>query len=207
MHCSAACLPACLLLPPCQTRQYTQPPRPPLPRSHGCPPLQMAAQARQVLAACEKSPSDAQQLNYDPRNPFDICSLTFTPIYRGNKVSDGGKGAGWGGGWWGWVARALNCAYSGMRGWLARASGVPAAGSAGGEPAAPNWRPHACPPPLPCCLPARPALPCLLVQFVEDPYTKARFQPEAAGQISPVGDISQIGLEASGLVSSPTQLR
>jgi coatomer protein complex subunit alpha (xenin) len=45
------------------------------------------------------------------------------------------------------------------------------------------------------------------VQFVEDPYTKARFQPEAAGQISPVGDVSQIGLEASGLVSSPTQLR
>ena len=46
----------------------------------------MAAQARQVLAACEKSPTDAEALNYDPRNPFDICSLTFTPIYRGNKV-------------------------------------------------------------------------------------------------------------------------
>lgn len=39
-----------------------------------------------MLAACEKSPSDALQLNYDPRNPFDLCSLTFTPIYRGNKV-------------------------------------------------------------------------------------------------------------------------
>jgi coatomer protein complex subunit alpha (xenin) len=46
----------------------------------------MAAQARQVLAACEKNPSDAEQLAYDPRNPFDICSITFTPIYRGNKV-------------------------------------------------------------------------------------------------------------------------
>ena len=46
----------------------------------------MAQQARQVLAACEKTPTDAEQLNYDPRNPFDICSLTFTPIYRGNKV-------------------------------------------------------------------------------------------------------------------------
>ena len=51
------------------------------------PVLQMAQQARQVLAACEKTPTDAEQLNYDPRNPFDICSLTFTPIYRGNKVS------------------------------------------------------------------------------------------------------------------------
>ena len=63
------------------------------------------------------------------------------------------------------------------------------------------------PAPLPSLAACLPALPCLLVQFVEDPYTKARFQPEAAGQISPVGDISQIGLEASGLVSSPTQLR
>ncbi|EFN59251.1 hypothetical protein CHLNCDRAFT_137537 [Chlorella variabilis] len=92
------------------------------------PDEKMAAQARQVLAACEKSPTDAEALNYDPRNPFDICSLTFTPIYRGNK-------------------------------------------------------------------------------FVEDPYTKARFQPECEGQLSPVGDISKIGLDASGLVSSPTQLR
>ncbi len=48
--------------------------------------VQMTQQARQVLAACEKSPADTEQLNYDPRNPFDICSLTFTPIYRGNKV-------------------------------------------------------------------------------------------------------------------------
>lgn len=81
-------------------------------------------QARQVLAACEKSPTDTEQLNYDPRNPFDICSLTMTPIYRGNK-------------------------------------------------------------------------------FVEDPYTKARFQPECAGKVSPVGEISEIGKEASGLVSYP----
>ncbi len=58
----------------------------------------MAAQARQVLAACEKSPTDAVQLNYDPRNPFDICSITFTPIYRGNKVLQGGVcGCGQGG--------------------------------------------------------------------------------------------------------------
>ena len=44
--------------------------------------VQIAAQARQYLAACEKSPTDAVQLNYDPRNPFDLCSITFTPIYK-----------------------------------------------------------------------------------------------------------------------------
>ncbi len=51
--------------------------------SHCCCARQMAQQARQVLAACEKSPSDAIKLDYDPRNPFDVCSVTFTPIYRG----------------------------------------------------------------------------------------------------------------------------
>jgi coatomer protein complex subunit alpha (xenin) len=49
------------------------------------PPWQIALQARQVLSACEKSPMDSVQVNYDPRNPFDICSVTFTPIYRGSK--------------------------------------------------------------------------------------------------------------------------
>ena len=44
--------------------------------------VQIAQQARQVLAACERNPKDVVQLNYDPRNPFDICPLTFTPIYR-----------------------------------------------------------------------------------------------------------------------------
>jgi coatomer protein complex subunit alpha (xenin) len=47
----------------------------------------------------------------------------------------------------------------------------------------------------------------IVVQYVEDPYTKARFQPECEGQLSPVGDVARIGLAASGLVSSPTQLR
>ena len=35
-----------------------------------------------MLAVCERNPSDAVQLKYDPRNPFDLCSITFTPIYR-----------------------------------------------------------------------------------------------------------------------------
>lgn len=88
----------------------------------------MAQQARQVLAACEAKPQDAVQINYDPRNPFDVCSLTFTPIYRGAK-------------------------------------------------------------------------------FVECPFTGARYQPECAGQISPIGGIAKIGMDASGLLCSPTQLR
>jgi len=35
-----------------------------------------------VLAACEKTPVDEVKVNYDPRNPFDIDCITFTPIYR-----------------------------------------------------------------------------------------------------------------------------
>jgi hypothetical protein len=41
-----------------------------------------------VLAACEKSPTDAVRINYDPRNPFDICSITFSPIYKGSKYAE-----------------------------------------------------------------------------------------------------------------------
>ncbi|KAK9847289.1 hypothetical protein WJX84_005223 [Apatococcus fuscideae] len=47
-------------------------------------PQALGQKARQVLQACERTPTDALDINYDPRNPFDLCSLTFTPIYRGN---------------------------------------------------------------------------------------------------------------------------
>lgn len=49
------------------------------------PPPKVAQQARQVLAACEKSPGDAENLQYDARNPFVTCSKSFVPIYRGTK--------------------------------------------------------------------------------------------------------------------------
>jgi len=49
------------------------------------PPLKIAQQARQVLAACEKQSSDAVELNYDPRNPFVMCAATKQPIYRGTE--------------------------------------------------------------------------------------------------------------------------
>ncbi len=45
-------------------------------------------QARQVLTACEKAPADAVRINYDPRNPFDIDSINFLPIYKGSKHSE-----------------------------------------------------------------------------------------------------------------------
>eukprot|EP00201_Polytomella_parva_P004063 CAMPEP_0175079292 /NCGR_PEP_ID=MMETSP0052_2-20121109/24734_1 /TAXON_ID=51329 ORGANISM="Polytomella parva, Strain SAG 63-3" /NCGR_SAMPLE_ID=MMETSP0052_2 /ASSEMBLY_ACC=CAM_ASM_000194 /LENGTH=1320 /DNA_ID=CAMNT_0016349591 /DNA_START=62 /DNA_END=4023 /DNA_ORIENTATION=+ len=45
----------------------------------------IAEQARAVLTACERSPGDAVPLNYDPRNPFDLCPITFQPIYKGYK--------------------------------------------------------------------------------------------------------------------------
>jgi coatomer protein complex subunit alpha (xenin) len=45
-------------------------------------------QARQVLAACEKAPSDAVSIAYDPRNPFDIDSLNWVPVYKGSKFAE-----------------------------------------------------------------------------------------------------------------------
>jgi len=92
------------------------------------PGQKIADQARQVLAACEKAPTDAVKINYDPRNPFDICSITFSPVYKGSK-------------------------------------------------------------------------------YAEDPYTGARFQPSCEGQLSPLGDIVQVGADASGLLISATQVR
>lgn len=54
----------------------------------------IAEQVRGVLATCEKTPTDALKINYDPRNPFDICSLTFSPLYKGSKyVEDPYTGA------------------------------------------------------------------------------------------------------------------
>ena len=44
--------------------------------------MQLLQRARQYLALCERSPTDAEQLSYDARNPFDLCSISFTPIYR-----------------------------------------------------------------------------------------------------------------------------
>jgi coatomer protein complex subunit alpha (xenin) len=47
------------------------------------PPAKVAQQAKQVLQACERTPGDEVELNYDSRNPFVVCAGTFVPIYRG----------------------------------------------------------------------------------------------------------------------------
>mmetsp|Transcript_1815 Transcript_1815/g.6642 ORF Transcript_1815/g.6642 Transcript_1815/m.6642 type:complete len:1252 (+) Transcript_1815:70-3825(+) len=47
------------------------------------PPPKVAQQARQVLTACERTPTDEVELNYDSRNPFVTDAATFVPIYRG----------------------------------------------------------------------------------------------------------------------------
>lgn len=37
-----------------------------------------------MLLACDKAGlKDDIELDYDPRTPFDVCCLTYTPIYRG----------------------------------------------------------------------------------------------------------------------------
>lgn len=68
----------------CPAPHRTALPRPALPRRllELNPGPKIMEQARTVLAACEKAPSDAIKINYDPRNPFDLCSVTFTPIYK-----------------------------------------------------------------------------------------------------------------------------
>lgn len=50
------------------------------------PKLDVAAQTRKILAACEKNPTDEHDLKYDEHNPFDICAATYVPIYRGKPV-------------------------------------------------------------------------------------------------------------------------
>ena len=47
----------------------------------GCA-VQLLHRGKQYLALCERNPTDAVQLSYDARNPFDLCSLTYTPIYK-----------------------------------------------------------------------------------------------------------------------------
>jgi len=48
----------------------------------------VAQQTRKILQACDKTPTDEHQLQYDEFNPFDICPATFTPIYKGQEKED-----------------------------------------------------------------------------------------------------------------------
>ncbi|KAF6161820.1 hypothetical protein GIB67_008581 [Kingdonia uniflora] len=44
-----------------------------------------ARTARQVLKNAERNLIDEHELNYDFRNPFVVCAVTYVPIYRGQK--------------------------------------------------------------------------------------------------------------------------
>lgn len=45
----------------------------------------VAEQTRKILRVCDSNPTDAFELAYDPRNPFEVCPASYTPIYRGEE--------------------------------------------------------------------------------------------------------------------------
>eukprot|EP01097_Dermamoeba_algensis_P008007 TRINITY_DN5184_c0_g2_i1.p1 TRINITY_DN5184_c0_g2~~TRINITY_DN5184_c0_g2_i1.p1 ORF type:complete len:749 (+),score=225.86 TRINITY_DN5184_c0_g2_i1:1466-3712(+) len=46
----------------------------------------IATQARQVVKACESKPNNDIKINYDERNPFATCGISYVPIYKGHPV-------------------------------------------------------------------------------------------------------------------------
>ncbi|KAL0959956.1 hypothetical protein HGRIS_011620 [Hohenbuehelia grisea] len=48
------------------------------------PDPKIVAQARQRIAAGDRNPRNAVEVAYDEFTPFEICGVTFTPIYRGS---------------------------------------------------------------------------------------------------------------------------
>ncbi|OQR74758.1 coatomer subunit alpha-like, partial [Tropilaelaps mercedesae] len=43
----------------------------------------VSQQIRKILIVCEKTPQDANPVQYDEHNPFHLCAATYVPIYRG----------------------------------------------------------------------------------------------------------------------------
>lgn len=50
------------------------------------PKPEIAQEAKKVIMFAETNNTDSVQINYDERNPFVVCGITFTPIYK-NKPS------------------------------------------------------------------------------------------------------------------------
>jgi len=45
----------------------------------------VAEQARKVVRQAEENKNEnSTELNYNDRNPFVVCGISFTPIYKGN---------------------------------------------------------------------------------------------------------------------------
>lgn len=51
------------------------------------PKYEVATQAKKVIQFADQNPKDANKLNYDERNPFSVCGISFVPIYKGNPVA------------------------------------------------------------------------------------------------------------------------
>lgn len=47
------------------------------------PRQEVAQQARKILQACDANLVDELQLQYDEHNPFNLCGITYKPLYRG----------------------------------------------------------------------------------------------------------------------------
>jgi coatomer protein complex subunit alpha (xenin) len=50
------------------------------------PKPEIATQARKVVKFADTNDSNAVELNYDQRNPFVVCGISHTPIYKGSDV-------------------------------------------------------------------------------------------------------------------------
>lgn len=51
-------------------------------------------QARQRIAAGDRNPRDAVEIDYDEFTEFEVCAASFTPIYKGSpSVTDPYTGA------------------------------------------------------------------------------------------------------------------
>ncbi|TFK26152.1 coatomer subunit alpha-2 [Coprinopsis marcescibilis] len=50
------------------------------------PDPKIVAQARQRIAAGDRNPRNSVDIDYDEFTPFEICAITYTPIYRGSPV-------------------------------------------------------------------------------------------------------------------------
>ncbi|KAF2879360.1 hypothetical protein ILUMI_26807 [Ignelater luminosus] len=49
------------------------------------PRQEIAQQTRKILQVSDMNPVDELQLEYDEHNPFDVCGITYRPVYKGQQ--------------------------------------------------------------------------------------------------------------------------
>lgn len=47
------------------------------------PKPELAQKCRKIIQACDKDPSNAEKLEYDPLNPFSVSGDELKPVYKG----------------------------------------------------------------------------------------------------------------------------